>query len=177
VLLNIGYGIMEMFGGFLSNSQALKADALDFLGDGSITFLAILALGWTLTWRARSALIQGLFLGGLGLWVLISTILRIVGATPVEAGLMGAFAIGALIVNLIAVLPLLPYRDGDANVRAIWLFSRNDAIGNIAVIAGAGLIALTKSSWPDIVVAIGIAALFLHSAWKIIADARQDLKG
>ena len=175
VALNVGYGVIELFGGFMANSQALKADALDFLGDGSITFLGLLAIGWSLAWRARSAFIQGIFLGLLGLWVLASTVLKTLTDTPVEAGLMGLFALVALIVNLIAVLPLLPYRDGDANMRAVWLFSRNDAIGNVAVIIAAGLVAWTSTRWPDLIVAFLIAALFLHSAWNILRDARRDL--
>ena len=117
VILNVVYGVIELFGGFLANSQALKADALDFLGDGSITFLGLLAIGWSLVWRARSALIQGVFLGLLGFWVIVSTILKAMNDTPVEAGLMGLFAVVALVINVVAVLPLLPYRDGDANMR------------------------------------------------------------
>jgi|TARA_R110002020_G_scaffold306956_1_gene522848 cation diffusion facilitator family transporter len=175
VILNVGYGIFELFGGFLANSQSLKADALDFLGDGSITLLALLAIGWSIVWRARSALIQGVFLGLLGLWVFASTLLKTLTDTPVEAGLMGMFAFIALIVNVIAVLPLLSYREGDANMRAVWLFSRNDAIGNVLVIIAAGLVALTSTRWPDLIVAFLIAALFLHSAWNIVRDARRDL--
>ncbi|MEL7234088.1 MAG: cation transporter, partial [Chloroflexota bacterium] len=76
--LNLGYGIVEMLGGFMSASQALKADALDFMGDGTITFIGLLAIGWSLTWRARSAMTQGVFLGVLGLSVIGSTIWRIV---------------------------------------------------------------------------------------------------
>lgn len=175
VILNVAYGVIELFGGFMANSQALKADALDFLGDGSITFLGLLAIGWSLAWRARSAFIQGIFLGLLGIWVLVSTLLKTLTDSPVEAGLMGLFAFAALIVNLIAVVPLLPYRDGDANMRAVWLFSRNDAIGNVAVIIAAGLVALTSTRWPDLIVAFLIAALFLHSAWNILRDARRDM--
>ena len=85
------------------------------------------------------------------------------------------FAFIALIVNVIAVLPLLSYREGDANMRAVWLFSRNDAIGNVLVIIAAGLVALTSTRWPDLIVAFLIAALFLHSAWNIVRDARRDL--
>ena len=70
VILNVGYGVLEMIGGFIAGSQAVKADALDFIGDGAITFLGLLAIGWSLAWRARSALIQGIFLGLLGLWSL-----------------------------------------------------------------------------------------------------------
>lgn len=122
IVLNVGYGVIELIGGFFANSQALKADALDFLGDGSITFLGLLAIGWSAIWRARSALLQGLFLGVLGAWVLVSTILKTLSNTPVDAGLMGLFAFIALLVNLIAVIPLLPYRNGDASMRAVWLF-------------------------------------------------------
>jgi len=176
VLLNVVYGAIELFGGFLANSQALKADALDFLGDGSITFLGLLAIGWSLIWRAKSALIQGVFLGLLGCWVLVSTVMKALTDTPVEAGLMGAFAFVALIVNLVAVVPLLPYKDGDANMRAVWLFSRNDAIGNVLVIIAAVLVALTSTRWPDLVVAGMIAGLFIHSAWAIIREAKRDMK-
>lgn len=174
--LNVGYGLVEIVGGFLAGSQALKADALDFLGDGLITFLGLLAIGWSLLWRARSALIQGLFLGALGLGVLASTIYRMVVQLPPEAELMGLFGIIALVVNVLAALVLIPHRTGDANVRAVWLFSRNDAIGNAAVVVAAGLVAWTGSAWPDLVVALVIAGLFLHSSWSIIRDARADLR-
>lgn len=176
IVLNVGYGLIEMVGGFISGSQALKADALDFLGDGLITFLGVLAIGWSLVWRARSALIQGLFLGALGLGVLANTAYRVLVQQQPEAELMGLFAVIALVVNVVAVLPLLPHRAGDANVRAVWLFSRNDAIGNAAVFVAAGLVAWTNTAWPDLVVAAVIAGLFLQSSWSIIRDARADLQ-
>jgi len=165
------------FGGFLSGSQALKADALDFLGDGLITLLGVLAIGWSLVWRARSALIQGLFLGALGLSVLATTTYRVVVQHQPEAALMGLFGITALAVNVAAALVLIPHRTGDSNVRAVWLFSRNDAIGNAAVIGAAGLVAWTGTPWPDLAVAVVIAGLFLQSSWSIIRDARGDLLG
>jgi len=176
VILNVGYGVVEMVGGFIAGSQALKADALDFIGDGLITFLGLLAIGWSLAWRARSALIQGVFLGLLGLGVLASTIWRMIAQTTPDATLMGLFGFVALVVNVLAVLPLLPHRKGDANVRAVWLFSRNDAIGNAAVVVAAGLVTWLGSAWPDLLVATGIAGLFLHSSWSIIRDARADLQ-
>lgn len=175
VLLNVGYGVVEIVGGYIAGSQALKADALDFLGDGAITFLGLLAIGWSLAWRARAALLQGLFLGALGLAVIGTTIYRVfVLATP-GAELMGILGAIALAVNIIAALVLLPHRTGDANVRAVWLFSRNDAIGNAAVIVAAGLVAWTRTPWPDLIVAAGIAGLFLQSSWLIVRDARADL--
>jgi Co/Zn/Cd efflux system component len=88
---------------------------------------------------------------------------------------MGAFGLIALVVNVAAAMLLMKHREGDANVRAVWLFSRNDAIGNVAVVIAAGLVWLTGTPWPDLVVAAGIAALFLHSAWEIVKDARGDL--
>ena len=175
VLLNVGYGMVEMVGGFLAGSQAVKADALDFIGDGLITFLGLLAIGWSLTWRARSALIQGLFLGMLGIGVLATTLWRVFTEAMPDAPLMGLFGIFALVVNIVAALPLLRFRKGDANMRAVWLFSRNDAIGNVAVVVAACLVAWLGSRWPDLIVAFGIAGLFLHSSWSIISDARSDL--
>ncbi|MFC6638100.1 cation transporter [Sulfitobacter sp. JBTF-M27] len=175
VLLNVSYGLLEMVGGFLAGSQAVKADALDFIGDGLITFLGLLAIGWSLAWRARSALIQGFFLSLLGLCVLATTVWRVFTQTMPDASLMGVFGIVALIVNVLAVLPLMKFRKGDANMRAVWLFSRNDAIGNAAVVVAAGLVAWLGSGWPDLLVAFGIAGLFLHSSWSIIRDAKADL--
>ena len=176
VLLNVGYGVIEMGGGFLSGSQAVKADALDFLGDGFISFLGLLAIGWSLLWRARAALLQGIFLGALGLGVLATTVYRVVVRQQPEAELMGALGLVALVVNLAAAAVLIPHRTGDANVRAVWLFSRNDAIGNAAVVLAALLVAWTASPWPDLAVAVVIAGLFLHSAWAIVRDARSDLE-
>jgi Co/Zn/Cd efflux system component len=89
---------------------------------------------------------------------------------------MGIFGFIALVINIIAAIVLLPHRKGDANIRAVWLFSRNDALGNILVIIAAGLVFWTDTSWPDLVAASVIAILFLQSSWSIIKDARNDLK-
>lgn len=175
VLLNVGYGIVEVVGSLVSRSQALQADSLDFIGDGLISFLGLIAVGWGLAARARAALLQGIFLGVLGLGVLGSTVYRVMVAQQPESLMMGGFALAALVVNVVAALVLIPHREGDANVRAVWLFSRNDALGNFAVIVAAGLVAWTATPWPDLVVAFVIAGLFLQSAWIIIRDARADL--
>jgi Co/Zn/Cd efflux system component len=82
----------------------------------------------------------------------------------------------ALAVNVAAAVVLIPHRAGDANVRAIWLFSRNDAIGNVAVVIAAGVVAWTNTPWPDLVVAVVIAGLFLQSSWSIVRDALSDLR-
>ena len=176
VLLNVGFGLVEMIGGFLADSQALKADALDFLGDGSITFLGLLAIGWSLKLRASSALIQGVFLGVMGISILSYTIYRTQVLQTPEAGLMGILGFVALLINVIAVVVLLPHRKGDANVRAVWIFSRNDALGNILVVVAAGFVFLTSTSWPDLIAAGIIAILFLQSSFSIIRDARNDIR-
>lgn len=176
VLLNVGYGILEIGGSIWSGSQALQADSLDFLGDGLISFLGLVAVGWGLAARARAALLQGIFLGLLGLGVLVLSAYRVLVLHQPEADIMGAFAAVALVVNIVSAAVLIPHRKGDANVRAVWLFSRNDAIGNLAVLVAAGLVWLLSSPWPDLIVAFIIAGLFLHSAWSIVKDARADLK-
>ncbi|MCK5909235.1 MAG: cation transporter [Caulobacter sp.] len=176
VLINVGYGVAEIIAGFVAGSQALKADALDFMGDGLITFLGLLAVGWSLTWRARSALIQGVFLGLLGAGVLLNTAYRVLVLNRPEAEIMGVFGVIALVANVTAAFLLVPHRGGDANARAVWLFSRNDALGNLAVVVAAGLVAWTNTAWPDLVVAVIIAGLFLQSSWSIVRHARADLR-
>lgn len=175
VALNVGYGLIELVGGFLADSQALKADAIDFFGDGLITLLGLLAVGWSLLWRARAAFLQGLFLGALGLGVLGTTVVRLMARSQPEAELMGLFGLVALVINVSAAILLIPHRTGDANVRAVWLFSRNDALGNLTVMIAAGLVAWTATPWPDLAAAFLIAGLFLQSSWSIVRDARADL--
>ena len=120
VVLNIGFGVAEIVGGFVARSQALKADALDFLGDGSITLVGLIALGWAKQTRARVALTQGLFLAALGVGVIGTAIYRTMNAIPPEADLMGGIGVAALAVNIVAAVALLPFRErGDANARAI----------------------------------------------------------
>lgn len=153
----------------------MQADALDFVGDGLISFLGLIAVGWGLAARAKAALIQGVFLALLGLGVIGATLYRIFTAYEPETMLMGGFAVVALIVNVLAAAVLIPHRKGDANVRAVWLFSRNDAIGNVAVVIAAVLVWWLGTPWPDLIVAFAVAGLFLQSAWSIIRDARSDL--
>lgn len=177
VILNIGFGILELAGGFLANSQALKADSLDFLGDGSITFVGLLALGWSASRRAHVAMAQGYFLLALGIGVIGMAAWRALNAVPPEAELMGGIGIAALAVNVTAALILARFRkQGDAQARAIWLFSRNDALANIAVIIAAAFVFWLDSAWPDLIVAAAIALLFLHSAVEIISDARGEIR-
>lgn len=175
VLLNVGYGVIEIGGSLLAGSQALQADSLDFIGDGLISFLGLMAVGWGLAARARAALLQGIFLAMLGFGVIGATVYRVFVEHEPQTLLMAGFAMVAFMVNVLAAAVLLPHRKGDANMRAVWLFSRNDAIGNLAVVVAAGLVWALNSPWPDLIVAFAVAALFLQSARAIIRDARSDL--
>ncbi|MDH3667874.1 MAG: cation transporter [Paracoccaceae bacterium] len=174
--LNLAMGVAESVSGYLAGSQALKADALDFLGDGIITGLGLIALNWSANFRAYTALIQGVFLALMGLGVLAATLYRVFVTQMPEAVLMGSIGIIALVVNLSCAAILLRFREGDANVRAVWLFSRNDAIGNAAVVVAALAVGAFGSRWPDLIVAAVIAGLFIHSAVRILGDALAELK-
>ncbi len=168
--------LVEMAAGVAASSQALKADALDFLGDTATYAISLMVIGTPLLWRARAALFKGLSLAAMGLWVLGSTLyhVRVVGLPTSEV--MGAIGLLALAANLASVLLLLRYRDGDANVRSVWLCSRNDAIGNLAVILAAGGVWATDTAWPDLIVAGIMASLFLWSALQIVRQARLELE-
>jgi Co/Zn/Cd efflux system component len=177
VILNISFGAAELIGGFIARSQAVKADSLDFLGDGSITFIGLLALAWSAAARARVALVQGIFLAALGVWVLGMAMWRAMNAVLPEAELMGGLGLAGLVVNVTAALILARFREaGDAQARAIWLYSRNDAINSAAVVVAAAFVFWLDSAWPDLIVAGVIAAIFLQSAWEIIRDARVELR-
>lgn len=176
IVLNLAMGVAEMTGGFFGASQALKADSLDFLGDGLITMLGLLAISRGPRWRARAALLQGVFLAMLAVGVIMAAAYRILEKKPPEANVMSLLGLLALAVNVSAALILIPHRHGDANIRAVWLFSRNDALGNLAVVVAGGLVHATRSAWPDIVAATIIAVLFLTSAIEIIRKARAELR-
>lgn len=176
VALNLGMGAVELVGGLLGASQALKADALDFLGDGCITLLGLLAIRRGPTWRARAALLQGAFLAVLGVGVIGAAIYRAFWLKMPDAQVMSGLGLAALATNVAAAWILLAHREGDANVRAVWVFSRNDAVGNVAVIVAGGLVLWTGTVWPDLVAAVVIAGLFLHGAMEIIGGARRELR-
>lgn len=175
MLLNLGYGLVEIIGGFIAGSQALKADALDFLGDGLFSARGLIAVGWSLAARAKAALRQGIFLGLLGIGILLVTAYRVLVLQQPQAQLMGILGLIALAVNVAAAAVLIPHRHGDANVRAVWFFSRNDAIGNCTVVLAALLVAWAGTPWPDLLAAVIIAGLSLQSSFAIIRDARKEL--
>ncbi|MEZ5659799.1 MAG: transglutaminase domain-containing protein [Burkholderiaceae bacterium] len=162
---------VEIVAGHLAGSQALKADALDFLGDTLTYGMSLAVIGRAMSVRASAAMIKGLSLAAMGLWVFTSTLISIFGSGLPEAPVMGAVGLLALLANLTSVLLLMRYADGDANVRSVWLCSRNDAIGNVAVMIAGALVGLSGSRWPDLLVALVMAGLFLRSAQLILRQA------
>ncbi len=175
IAINAAMFLVEMSAGMLSGSQALKADALDFLGDTATYAISLFVIGMPLIWRTRAALFKGASLGFMGLWVLGSTLYQVLILGLPRAEVMGMIGFLAFIANLVSVLLLLRYRDGDANVRSVWLCSRNDAIGNLAVILAAGGVWTTSTAWPDLIVAAIMASLFLYSSFGIIRQALDEL--
>lgn len=165
---------VEMVAGQAAQSQALKADALDFLGDALTYGLSLAVIGMSMRVRATAALFKGLSLMAMGLWVLGTTLYRVFYLGVPEAGIMGSIGFLALAANVASVLLLMAYKDGDANVRSVWLCSRNDAIGNVAVMVAALAVWGAGSGWPDLIVAGLMASLFVNSAQQIIRQALDE---
>lgn len=176
ILINLVMFAVEITAGFASGSQALKADALDFAGDTLTYTISLLVIGSSLALRARAALFKGGLLFVIAISVLGMTLMRALSGEPPTAETMSIVGFVALLANVASVLILLKWRDGDANVRSVWLCSRNDAIGNVGVIIAGGLVAITGSAWPDLVLAFALAALFTRSAWLICTQALAELR-
>jgi Co/Zn/Cd efflux system component len=174
IAINAVMFIVEMAAGQLAGSRALQADALDFLGDTLTYGLSLAVIGASLRVRASAALFKGLSLSFVGLWVLATTAYSVIFLGLPRADIMGSIGFLALAANLVSVLLLMRYKDGDANVRSVWLCSRNDAIGNVAVLVAAGAVWFSSSAWPDLIVAAGMAALFLNSSFLILLQALEE---
>jgi len=166
--------IVEMAAGKLAGSQALQADALDFLGDTLTYGMSLAVIGASLRTRATAALVKGVSLTLMGLWVFGATAYSLLVLGVPRAEIMGGIGLMALAANVTSVLLLMRYKDGDSNVRSVWLCSRNDAIGNVAVRIAAFGVWGTSTAWPDLVVAGIMAALFLNSSFLILRQAFRE---
>ncbi len=175
ISINVFMFLVEMGASITAQSMALRADALDFLGDSLTYSITLLAIGHSLRWRASAALFKGITLAAMGLWVFGSTLYRTLYLGLPNELIMGSVALMAFMANLTSALLLMRYRNGDSNVRSVWLCSRNDAIGNLAVLMAAAAVYTTRSPWPDLIVAFMMALLFLHSAGLILRQAMQEL--
>jgi Co/Zn/Cd efflux system component len=174
--LNAAMFVIEIIGSLESGSVSLLADAIDFFGDAANYGLSLLVLSRALHWRARSSLLKAASIAGFGLFVLGRAAWAAWHGAPPEALTMGAIALLALAVNVGVAVMLYRYRNGDSNMRSVWLCSRNDAVGNIAVALAAVAVAGTGAAWPDLIVAVGMAALALSSAWAVSRQALGELR-
>jgi Co/Zn/Cd efflux system component len=173
--LNVLMFVVEIGAGFRSGSVSLLADAIDFFGDAANYGVTLAVLSMGLAWRARAAVLKGLSMLGFGLFVAGKTFWSATQGLPPEALTMGVVGLLALGVNVGVAVLLYAFREGDANMRSVWLCSRNDAIGNVAVMLAALGVFGTGSAWPDLVVAAAMAALALSGGWSVLRQARGEL--
>jgi cation diffusion facilitator family transporter len=175
IAINALMFLVEIGAGALAGSQALQADALDFAGDAATYGISLAVIGASIRTRSLAAIAKGLSLTIMGLWVFGSTAYRVLITGVPEAEIMGLVGFLALAANIGSVLILMRYREGDANVRSVWLCSRNDAIGNVAVMVAALGVWVTATKWPDLIVAAIMAALFLSSSFQILRQSLREM--
>ncbi len=169
--------VVELAAGHVADSSALFADAVDFFGDAANYAISLAVLGMSLTWRARAALLKGWTMAAFGVFVLAKAAYgAATGAAP-EPATMGAVGSLALLANVSVATLLYAWRDGDANMRSVWLCTRNDVIGNVAVMAAALGVLGTGSAWPDLAVAAVMGLLALGAARTVVRRARGELRG
>jgi Co/Zn/Cd efflux system component len=176
LVVNAAMFVAEVAGGIASGSVSLLADAVDFFGDAANYALSLSVLSLGLAWRARAALVKGVTMGAFGVFVLARTGWAAVGGVAPEPITMGAIAAVALAANVGVAVMLYTYRSGDANMRSVWLCSRNDAIGNVAVMLAALGVFGTGSLWPDLVVATIMAALALTASASVIRHSLREIE-
>lgn len=176
LVVNFAMFGIEIGAGFQSGSVSLLADAIDFFGDAANYGVTLAVLSMGLAWRASAALLKAASMVGFGVFVLgRAAWVAIQGGTP-EALTMGSIGLLALIANVAVAAMLYAWREGDANMRSVWLCSRNDAIGNLAVMLAALGVFGTQSAWPDLAVAAAMAALAITGGYSVFKQARQELR-
>ncbi|MGB3470816.1 MAG: cation transporter [Erythrobacter sp.] len=175
LIANAAMFVVEIFAGIAADSRALQADALDFFGDAANYAISLGVAGMALAWRARAALFKAATMLAFGLWVVGYAIYGLVVGSSPEPQTMGAIGTLALLVNAAVALLLFGFRTGDANMRSVWICSRNDAIGNVAVLAAALGVFGTGQSWPDLLVAGLMAGLAIWGSAEVFTQARGEL--
>ena len=176
LILNATMFLLEVSASFFAQSVSLQADSIDFLGDAANYGVSLFVLGHSLKWRARASQLKAASMAAFGIWVIGTAIYNAVVRSNPHAEMMGAMGLLALAVNVGVAIMLFRHRNGDSNSQSVWLCSRNDAIGNIAVIVAAGGVFLSGSMWPDLLVALLMGGLGLHSSFAVFKVANQELK-
>lgn len=176
LVINVVMFGVELASSLSAGSVSLLADSVDFLGDAANYAVSLFVLGMAMVWRSRAAYAKGLVMGAFGVLVLVRALWFGLGEHVPHAGTMGAISILALAANGAVAAMLYAFRNGDANMRSVWLCTRNDMIGNLAVMLAALGVFGTQAGWPDIVVASIMACLGLSAARDIIKQARAELR-
>ncbi len=175
LVINLVMFVVEITAGLLAGSTALLADSLDMLGDALVYGFSLYVVARSGVWKAGSALIKGGIMGAFGLFVLGQAVYKLINPDVPQFETIGIIGFLALTANSVCFALLWSHRSEDMNMRSVWLCSRNDMIANISVLAAAVGVWRTNSQWPDVLVGLGIAVLFIHSAFHVIRDAIQAL--
>ena len=174
--LNAGMFVVEVAAGLLAGSASLQADALDFLGDAANYGISLFVVGMALRYRAMAAVAKGASMGVFGLWVIGTVVWHALRGTIPEPMTMGVIGFTALAVNAAAFALFYAFRAGDANMRSAWICTRNDVLGNFAVLLAAVGVFGTGRGWPDLIVATIMATLALQGAWLVLRQAFGELR-
>jgi len=174
--VNAAMFLIEVFAGFAAKSASLQADALDFLADSANYAISLLVVGMAVRYRAGAALAKGLTMGAFGVWVLGVSVLHAFQGTLPRAETMGIVGVLALLANAACMALLYAQRDDDSNMRSVWLCSRNDVIGNAAVLLAALGVFGAQAGWPDVIVAVLMGSLAIHAAWQVIRQSLTELR-
>ena len=176
LIINAVMFVVEFAFGFISQSTALMADSLDMFGDATVYAFSLYVIYKGPIWRARAGLLKGLIMALFGVFVLGQALYRLyLGVVP-EAEIMGVIGVLVLAANLVCLALLYRHRSDDINMRSTWICSRNDIVANLSVLVASAMVMWTQTLWPDTIVALGIAGLFLKSAFQVIAEANKELK-
>ncbi|MFZ5732593.1 MAG: cation transporter [Pseudomonadota bacterium] len=176
LIINAAMFAVEIAAGYAAGSASLQADALDFLGDAANYALSLTVVGMALRYRAMAAMLKGVSMLAFGLWVTGTVVWHAINGTLPNATTMGAIGFTALAANAAASAILWAYRSGDANMRSAWICTRNDVLGNLAVLLAALGVFGTGAGWPDLLVAIVMAGLALQGAFLVLRQAQGELR-
>jgi Co/Zn/Cd efflux system component len=174
--INAAMFLVEIGAGVAAGSASLQADALDFFGDAANYAISLLVVGMVLRYRALAALAKGSTMGLFGLWIIGTAVWHALHGTLPNAYTMGAIGFAALAANAISFGLLWAYRDGDANMRSAWICTRNDVLGNLAVLLAAAGVFGTGTGWPDVIVAAIMASLALQGSWLVVQQSLRELR-
>lgn len=176
LVLNFGMFLLENFQSIMSHSLSLRADAIDFLGDSANYFITLFVISKTVKTKASVSLLKASFMFGFGVWILIEALLRFFNDTVPNSITMSWVGMLALIVNLLVAVILYRFRDGDSNMQSVWLCTRNDVVGNIAVVLASIGVFYLNSKWPDLIVAGLMAWLAASASYKVLLIVLEELK-